>query len=318
MSATTAESLAQSTKRNRRAVQFREARAGWAFTAPFLVAFILVFLIPIIVSVRQSFFKKVPVDSGAYGGGELVDQFAGVENYKWVLTSSTFWTGIGRVVVYAAFQIPFMIILALTLALLLDSFIVKRVSIFRLGYFLPYAIPGVVAAMVWLYLYTPEISPIVKLLADMGINVNFMSRNVILASMANMTTWTYTGYNMLIFLAALQAIPKELYEAARIDGASGWQVVWRVKVPLVGGAALLAVLLSIIGTIQLFSEPAVMETSNTWMGKGYTPMMMAYNTMMGGLSPSGDGPASAVSIVMALIAGSLAVVYALIAGRLNK
>lgn len=295
----------------------REARAGWAFVLPFVLAFVLVFLIPIIVSIRQSFFQKAPSEGGAFGGGELVDSFAGLQNYEAVVTNGRFWTGIGRVIIYGAFQIPVMIIAALALALAIDALIIKRVTIFRLGNFLPYAIPGIVAAMVWMYLYTPEISPLVKGLAAIGVDMQFMSPQWILASMANMTTWTYTGYNMLIFLAALQSIPKELYEAARIDGATGWQIIMKIKVPLVSGAALLAVLLSIIGTIQLFNEPAVLESVNPWMGKDFTPMMMAYNSMMGTLSPSGDGPASAVSIVMALIAGSLAVVYALLQRKVN-
>ena len=87
---------------------------------------------------------------------------------------------------------------------------------------------------------------------------------------------------------------------------------------MVRGALLLSVLLSIIGTIQLFNEPTVMETVNTWMGKDYTPMMMSYNTMMGTLSPSGDGPASAVSIVMAIIAGVLAAIYALVQRKVSR
>ncbi|MDO5729429.1 MAG: sugar ABC transporter permease [Actinomycetaceae bacterium] len=285
---------------------------------PFALAFILVFLIPIFVSIYKSFFKPVSSGGGLYGGGELAPQFVGFENYTDVIGNERFWHGILRVIGYTVFQVPVMIIFALVLALALDSFLVRHVTAYRLGYFLPFAIPGIVAAMIWLYLYTPDMSPIVELFRAIGLNVDFMGRHFILVSMANMTTWTYTGYNMLIFLAALQAIPEELYDAARIDGATGLQIVMKVKVPLVRGAALLAVLLSIVGTIQLFNEPTVMRTVNTWMGADYTPMMMAYHTMMGTISPSGDGPASAVSIVMALIAGVLAVLYALVDRRVNK
>ncbi|MDO5049279.1 MAG: sugar ABC transporter permease [Actinomycetaceae bacterium] len=286
--------------------------------APFAIAFILVFLIPIFLSLYSSFFKEVSEGGGLYGGGEVSKQFVGFENYAYVVQSGAFWKGILRVLGYTAVQVPLMILLALVLALVLDSYLTRHVTAYRLGYFLPFAIPGIVAAMIWLYLYTPEISPIVQTLQSWGLDVNFMGRYTILASMANMTTWTYTGYNMLIFLAALQAIPHELEEAARIDGATGFQIVTKIKVPMVRGAALLAVLLSIVGTIQLFNEPTVMATANSWMGKDYTPMMMAYNSMMGTISPSGDGPASAVSIVMALIAGILAVLYAFVDRRLSK
>lgn len=302
----------------RRSRERHDAITGWLFMLPFALAFILVFLVPIFASIYSSFFKVVSEGGGLYGGGELSKQFVGFDNYAYVIQSSAFWRGILRVLGYTLFQVPFMIIMALVLALVLDSFLTRHVTSYRLGYFLPYAIPGIVAAMIWLYLYTPEISPIVQTLQSWGIDFDFMGRYTILVSMANMTTWTYTGYNMLIFLAALQAIPTELSEAARIDGATGFQIVTRIKIPMVRGAALLAVLLSIVGTIQLFNEPTVMATANTWMGKDYTPMMMAYNSMMGTIQPSGDGPASAISIVMALIAGVLAVAYALVDRKVSK
>lgn len=288
----------------------REARTGWMFLLPFILLFALCFIAPIIVSLKASFFRAKPSEGGLYGGGELVDTFVGFENFVEVVTNGAFWAGFGRVLLFGIFQIPIMIGSALALALLLDSVLVRRKTLFRLGYFLPYAIPGVIAALVWTYIYSPELSPINKLLEPLGTSIPFFSPNLILASMANMTTWTFTGYNMLIFLAALQAIPRDLYEAARLDGASEWRIVRHVKIPLVGPAALLAVLLSIIGTVQLFNEPTVLATVNPWMGKDYTPMMLAYNSMTGGVSPSGAGPASAVSIVMAILAGLLAAVYA--------
>lgn len=280
---------------------------GFLFLTPFLVLFAAVFLAPIIVSIRSSFFSQVPSGDGLYGGGELIDKFVGLDNIIAAATDSSFWNGMARVGLFGMIQIPLMIGSGLFLALLLDSFIVRRVSFFRLAFFLPYAIPGVIAAMMWVYLYTPELSPFMEYLPD---GTNFMAPNVILLSMANMTTWTFTGYNMLIFLAALQAVPRELYEAARMDGATGLQIATRIKIPLMRGAALLAILLSIIGTVQLFNEPIIMQTVNQWMGHDYTPMMLAYNSLMGQVTPSGSGPASALSLLMAVIAGALAGIYA--------
>ena len=208
--------------------------------APFGILFAIVFIIPIFYAIYSSFFRQVTEGGGAYGGGELVNKFVGFQNFEYVLTSGNFWSGVGRVLIYTLIQVPLMIIIALALAMVIDSFVVKHITDFRLGYFLPYAIPGVVASIIWVYLYNGQISPIVKGLAAIGINVDFFSKNVVLASMANITTWTFTGYNMLIFLAALQAIPHELYEAARIDGASGWQISMRIKLPNVRSAALLS------------------------------------------------------------------------------
>lgn len=296
----------------------RVNRTGWAFMAPFAILFVLVFILPIIWAVYSSFFRQVSTGGGAYGGGELVNQFVGLENFRYAVTSPEFWSGVGRVILYTVIQVPIMIIAALALAMIIDSFVVKHVSGFRLGYFLPYAIPGAVASIIWVYLYNGQISPIVKGLAALGINVDFFASNMLLASMASITTWTFTGYNMLIFLAALQAIPHDLYEAARIDGANGWQVATKIKLPNVRSAALLAMLLSIVGSIQLFNEPTLMQTADPGISKSYTPMMMALNTSRGTMTPGGDGPASAIAIVMALIAGILAMIYALVERKVNE
>jgi multiple sugar transport system permease protein len=295
-----------------------QAVSGWLFALPFTLGFILVFVVPIISAVRASLYAQKPAGGGLYGGGQLIDTFVGMDNFVTAATNPIFWTGVGRVMLFGLIQIPVMIIAALFLALLLDSFMVRHPGPWRLMYFLPYAIPGIVAAIVWTYLYNPELSPFAGAFPSIGGNSFFMSGPVVLWSMANMTTWTYTGYNMLIFLAALQAIPTELTEAARVDGASSWQIMTRIKIPMVRGAALLAVLLSIVGTVQLFNEPTVMASAATWMGVDYMPMSMAYNTLMGMISPSGSGPASALSILMALIAGALAVVYALVQRRISR
>ena len=308
----------RSSKPKRSNAAKRENRTGWAFMAPFALLFAFVFILPIGWAIYSSFFRQVVSGGGAYGGGELVNQFVGLENFRYVITSGDFWAGVGRVVIYTLIQVPIMIIAALALAIIIDSFVVKHISGFRLGYFLPYAIPGVVASIIWVYLYNGQISPLVKGLAALGINVDFFADNIVLASMANITTWTFTGYNMLIFLAALQAIPHDLYEAARIDGANGWQIAMKIKLPNVRSAALLAMLLSIVGTIQLFNEPQIMQTADPGISKSFTPMMMAMNTSQGTLTPSGDGPASAVAIMMALIAGVLAMAYALVERKVNE
>lgn len=170
----------------------REERTGWLFMLPFVLLFLLVFIIPIIYAIYSSFFQQVATGGGAYGGGELVNKFVGLENFRYVITSGAFWAGMGRVLLYTLIQVPIMIISALVLAMLIDSLIVKHVSGFRLGYFLPYAIPGVIASIIWVYLYNGQISPIVKGLAALGINVDFFANNVVLASMVNITTWTFT------------------------------------------------------------------------------------------------------------------------------
>ena len=309
-------------KKKKHAMGLREkhdALTGWAFMAPFAILYILVFLIPILVALWTSLFiEKVPEGGGPLAQKEVV--FSGLENYYNVIFESNFWHGILRVLAYTVLQVPVMIIAALALALVLDSYLVRRPTVFRIGYFLPFAIPGLVGAIVWNYMYSLGFSPLVKGLEALGLDMTsgrypflsvFQDPHFIIGSMANMTTWTFTGYNMLIFLAALQAIPTDLYEAARLDGATGFQIVTKIKIPMVRAAALLAVLLSIVGTIQIFNEPQVMRTSATWMSNDYTPMMMALSTMRENVTGMdvGNGPAGAVSVMMALVAGVLALVY---------
>ncbi|MBN9645239.1 carbohydrate ABC transporter permease [Corynebacterium mendelii] len=289
----------------------RKALYGWAFLSPFAVLFLIVFVVPIFTSAYEAFFQVKAAGGGLYGGGESQRVFVGAENFINAATAPNFWHGMGRVFLFGIVQIPIMILIALALALVLDSVAAKHQKIYRLLYFLPYAIPGIIAAIIWIYLYTPDVSPIMKLL---GISPDMFSHNVVLWSMANVTTWTYTGYNMLIFYSALQSVPRELYEAARIDGATEWQLNTKIKIPMLSSAVLLTVLLSIIGTIQLFNEPAMFQKTAS-LPADYMPMLMALavkneQVTIGGVS--GAGPAAALSLVMAVIAGVMALVYAMI------
>lgn len=284
-----------------------QAVTGWTFALPFFLLFILVFMAPIAVSIYKAFFKLQAGGGGLYGGGEPTMQFVGMQNFIDAAMNPGFWRGMMHVIIFGAFQIPVMILGALALALVLDSFLIRRPGPWRLMFFLPYAVPGLIAAIMWGYMYIPEISPFAGSLPELDGHPFLLAPATILLSMANMTTWTFMGYNMLIFLAALQSIPHDLYEAARIDGATGWQITTRIKIPMVRGAALLAVLLSIIGTIQLFNEPTVLRSIATWLPADYTPMTLTYDTLY--QLSGGHGPASAISILMALIAGVLALVY---------
>ena len=126
---------------------------------------------------------------------------------------------------------------------------------FRSAFFLPYGVPGVIASILWGFLYVPGISPLVKIADSLGWHVDFLSRGTVLWSIANIVTWQFTGYNMLVLIAQLKAVPGELYEAARIDGASAWQVARHIKIPLIRPALVLTTVFTIIGTLQLFAEP---------------------------------------------------------------
>lgn len=187
--------------------------------------------------------------------------------------------------------------LALVLALLLDSASARFKSFFRLTYFLPYAVPGVIAAIVWSFLYTPEISPLTDVLP-----FDPLGDGAVMWSMANIVTWTWVGFNMLVIYAALQSIPSSLYEAAELDGAGGWKTAWYVKVPLVRPSLVLTGVFSIIGTLQLFNEPMVLSRITSSVGKDYTPLMRALQVA---LDSNDRGQGTAIALTLAVLAAGL-------------
>ena len=269
--------------------------------APFAAGFAVFYIVPIAVAVSRSFTS--PERSSTYG--PAVEVFSGLDNYASALTDSEFLAGIWRVLVFGAIQIPVMLGLALVLALMIDSARVRLRRFFRLVFFLPYALPGVIAALLWGFFYAPNLSPINQVVEPLGLSPDLLSGDVVLFSIANITTWTFTGYNMLIMYSAMRAIPPSLYEAARLDGASEWAIAWRIKVPVIAPAIVLTAVFSIIGTVQLFTEPQVMTTVATSITSAYTPSMAAYSE----ISAQNYGLGAAMSVIITVIIGMLSLVF---------
>lgn len=279
---------------------------------PFVLFFVATFVVPIVYSLWTSLFSVT--SGGGLGLSKSETVFVGLENFARVAQSDAFWTGMGRVLLYGLVQVPFMTVFALVLALVLDSLMARVKKLFQLVYFLPYAVPGVVAALVWAYLYVPQLSPVVQLLERLGAPSDvFLQQDALLLSIANIATWSWTGYNMIIILAGLQAIPRDQFEAARLDGAGELRIAWSIKIPSVAGAIGLAVLMSIIGTVQLFNEPTILRTISNNIDSQYTPMMMGYNAVS-----SDPGFSSAIALSMALVTGVLVFAYYRLSTRLSR
>ncbi len=241
----------------------------YLFLTPFLILFLLFFILPLGYALGISLFADRLV------GGTV---FVGGQNYLQAFQDGSFWEGVRRMLLFMVVQVPVMLCLALLFALILDSGVTKLRTLFRLGFFLPYAIPSVVAALLWGYLYSPSFGPFVQLASSLHLPApGFLTESGMLASIGNIVTWQWTGYNMIIMYAALQAIPPELYEAALVDGATGWKVARYIKIPLIAPALVLSCVFSIIGSLQLFNEPQIMETiAPTVIGDHYTPNLYAY------------------------------------------
>ncbi|OZV77210.1 ABC transporter permease [Micromonospora echinospora] len=270
---------------------------------PFVVLFLLFYLAPIGYALYQSFFK-VQRD-GTFGRPETV--FGGFEQYVRVFENEAFRESVGRVLLFGIVQVPLMLGLALLFALLLDSGLLPLKRFFRLAYFTPYAVPGVIAAIIWGFLYSPALSPF----SWVTERVPFMSGSLVLWSLANITTWMFTGYNMLIIYAALKAVPQELYEAARLDGAGDIRIALSIKVPMVRPALALTGVFSIIGTLQLFTEPQVFRSLTTAVTGSYTPNLVVYSTSV---IPNFN-LAAAFSVVLALATFALSFIFLRITQR---
>ncbi|GIM91344.1 carbohydrate ABC transporter permease [Paractinoplanes toevensis] len=248
----------------------RHASAILFFVTPFGVLFALFYLIPILYAVWQSLYTVKR--TGTFG--PATDVFGGLVQYREVFTNGPFWQSIERVFLFGIVQVPVMLGVALFLALLLDSGLVKGKGFFRLAFFLPYAVPGVVAAIMWGYLYSPNLSPFTAVTAS----ADLLSPSFVLWAMANVVTWVYIGYNMLIIYSALLAVPTEIYEAAKIDGAGVFRTAWSIKIPMVLPAIVLTTVFSIIGTLQLLAEPQVFRSFSSAVSSTYTPNLTVLST----------------------------------------
>ncbi|MFC6062210.1 carbohydrate ABC transporter permease [Streptomyces ochraceiscleroticus] len=292
----------------------RNARAAAGFLLPFLALFLLCFIAPILYAVWQSLHKTERTGPLGLGGAET-EVFAGLANYAQALADDRFLSGFGRVLLFGAVQIPLMIILATVLALLLESASARWVTFFRSAFFLPYGVPGVIASILWGFLYVPGISPLVKMAQEVGWDVDFLSRGTVLWSIANIVTWQFTGYNMLVLISQLKAVPQELYEAARIDGANARQVALHIKIPLIRPALVLTCVFSIIGTLQLFAEPMVLRPLASSIDSGYTPNLHAYSEAFVG---NNQHLAAAEAVLLALVACVLSFGFLRLVGQRGK
>ncbi|MGK5682816.1 carbohydrate ABC transporter permease [Actinoplanes sp. URMC 104] len=263
-------------------------RAVPFFVVPFGVLFILFYLLPIGYAIVQSLYTVER--TGTFGPAREV--FGGLTQYRRVFDDGAFWASIGRVLVFGVVQVPVMLGLALVLALLLDSGLVRGRRFFRLAFFVPYAVPGVIAAIMWGFLYSPNLSPLKPVTSA----VDLLSADLVLWAIANVVTWVYVGYNMLIIYSALLAIPAEVYEAARLDGAGQVRIAWSIKIPLVLPAIVLTTVFSIIGTLQLLAEPQVFRSFSSAVSSTYTPNLTVYSTS----SIPNFNLAAAFSVVLAL------------------
>lgn len=285
-------------------MKFRQSLAGWLFISPFLLVAAAFLVAPL----TYALFLSSQTDT-LIGGVE----FVWFENYKATLADPMFLEGVKRVFLFGIIQIPIMLTLSTIGALTIDTIQTKLARTFRLIAFMPYAVPGVVAALMWGFLYSKSFGPFVGIFESIGLkNFNFFTPGTFIYSMANIITWAWTGYNMIIIYSALQGLPREMYEAAIVDGASQIQIAIQVKLPAIRNAIMLTTIFAIIGTMQIFTEPRVLARYTNAVSAGYTPNIYSFNLAF---VQSQFNYAAAVSFTLAIVVFFITAVMLLITRR---
>ena len=268
-------------------------KSVFLFLAPFLAMFVAFYLAPVVYAIYLSLFIRKRV-----GLGPAQEVFAGLANYVRAVQDWDFLNGLRNMFVFGAFQVPIMLGLAVALALLLDQSRGMFMKLCRSAFFMPYGIPTAIGALIWGYLYSPNLSPFNQVLNALHQStIDFLSPAFVLFSIANIVTWTWTGYNMITLFAALQNIPQELYEAARVDGATTWDIVRSIKLPLLMPTLKLLFIFSVIGTSQLFTEAFVLRPLG-YVADNITPNLYLYLTAARDANYSYAG---AMAILLALL-----------------
>lgn len=238
----------QQQREGQKAKRWRTDLAGIGFVLPFLIVYAIFLIWPALLGLRMSFSNWVI-------GGTGASQFLGLANYQELFADPAFWQSLGVTLVFTVFSTPLLVIIALALALLVNRAIPAQ-GVFRTIFFAPFVLPVSVVALIWNWLYQPGFGLINSALTSIGLKeVNWLADpNIALTSVVVVTIWWTIGFNFVMYLAGMQQIPQELYEAARIDGAGTWARIRWITIPLLNRFTSLIIILQVIASLQLFSQ----------------------------------------------------------------
>ena len=263
---------------------------GWIFIFPTMLGLIVLNFYPMIDTVRQSFYK-----TGDFGKGNI---FVGLDNYRRVFGDSEVWQSLWNTIKYAIVEVPISVVLALLLAVLLNQKLKGR-DVFRTIFFLPMVVAPAAIAMVWKWLYNSNFGLINNVF---GIKVNWISNpNLAIFSIAVIGIWSVLGYNMVLFLAGLQEVPKDYYEAAAIDGANGFDQLIHITVPLISPTIFFVVVTRIIGAMQVFDLIYMMIDLNNPAWKKTESLVFLFYKYSFEQSKKGYGAAVVVVLLVVIL-----------------
>ena len=233
-----------------------EARAGWGFVTPALVLIGVFFVVPVGGAFVLSF-----TDFDLYSIGDPSStRFVGLRNYQTLLETPLFWTALRNTLYFVLVGGPLSVVVSLAAAVLVNAKAVRFKPFFRSAFFAPWVTTLVAVAVLWRYIYHPGYGLLNAAIGVFGLGpVDWLGDpRWAMPSIILLSVWKNFGYNMLIFLAGLQAIPEELYEAAALDGAGAWRRFRHVTLPMLGPTLVFVGVVTMITSFQIFSEPYVM------------------------------------------------------------
>ena len=285
----------------------RSGRAGGYFVLPFIVAFAALTVTPLGYAIYLSLYKSTIV------GGT---HFAGLVNYQQVVTDSKFWSGVTRIVIIGAIQIPITLGLGVVFACIFDAGVVRAGRWFRLIFFMPFAVPTVVSAITWSFLLEPQFGPFTHLANLLGFShANLLSPNLIVPAIIVMIVWQSTSFDVIVIYTALRSLPHEVLEAAIVDGAGLLKVTAALKIPMIRGALVMLALLNGIAAIQLFVEPQILSSYTLSISYGFTPTIYIYNTATSALQYN---IAAAAAVMLGGVVISISAIAATAARRNSR
>ena len=271
------------------------SRAGWWFVAPALVVIGVFFFVPVAAGLVMSL-----TDFDIYALADLGNlRFVGLKNYLRLLETPLFWQALGNTLYFVAAGVPLSIAVSLGAALLLHSKLARFKAFYRTAFFAPVVTTLVAVAVIWRYIFHARYGLLNYALAAIGIDpIDWLGDpRWAMPSIIVFAVWKNFGYNMIIFLAGLQTIPEEVYEAARIDGASAWEQLRWITLPMLAPTMLLVGIITMAGHFQLFAEPYVM----TQGGPVQSTVSVLYFMYEEGFKWWNLGSASAVAFILFLI-----------------
>lgn len=293
--------------RRRGSLRLRNTLTGWSFIAPNFIGFAVLTLIPVVTLFYYAF-----TDWNVFGGAT----FTGLDNFRRMIHDAAFWTSFWNTVYYAALHIPLTLVIALGMALLLNRKM-RGVAFFRTAAFFPYITSIVAIAVVWNTLFSPEFGPINQFLRLIGIENPpgwTASATWSMPAVIIVGTWREVGYYMLLFLAGLQTIPRELYEAARMDGANAWHQFRNVTLPSLRPTTFFVTIILTIGSFKVFDLILVM----TQGGPGTSTLVLSQFIYKKGFQENQFGYASAVALVLFAICIAVTIVQFVVNKRRDR